>query len=225
MRMDRRLFFSVIFLLMSLFILHAKVESTPFEDTVVIPAGIPLHQNAVEKTEKDIERAFGIKISEGLAGEDASRWAPDDLAFLYGLIDSLPPYFTRMPDSIKLSKETDYSSQMMTSVTMFVGFVTNMDLTVKTDTLQRNKETLRYIYIHEFAHCLWFDHKNIQSLWERAFWPGGKAEPPSITDYGNSNIMEDFAESIAVYVASPTELLKKNHERYDFIERHVVSLR
>lgn len=58
----------------------------------------------------------------------------------------------------------------------------------------------------------------IELIW---WFYGTKADNQPPTSYAGKNPVEDFAESVSLYVANPQELLKKSPNRYAFVKNEV----
>jgi hypothetical protein len=86
------------------------------------------------------------------------------------------------------------------------------------------------VLIHEMGHCFHFQTYELQNQFQQKFWSGrngysgsaGGANPPAISQYGGSNVMEDMAEAIAYYVVYGKSMKQMSPERYELVKNLVM---
>lgn len=84
------------------------------------------------------------------------------------------------------------------------------------DQMALGDEWAREVTTHEVGHTFDFS-KGVGPIGNRSHRGGGFGKAPFISDYANTNRMEDYAESYAHYHRSPQELLRAAPKKYSTI--------
>jgi Mlc titration factor MtfA (ptsG expression regulator) len=89
---------------------------------------------------------------------------------------------------------------------------------------------MTFVLVHEMAHCFHFAQSGVFSKWQSQFWGGrngysgsGSQVSSSVSSYGNSNSMEDFAESVRAYYMSGASMKRTHPDRYEFVKKYVMA--
>ena len=100
------------------------------------------------------------------------------------------------------------------------------------------KSMLDYCLVHEMAHAWHYKHPDLLEQWITLFWNKGNSsasasswnpydgyypKTTSVSDYGNSNPMEDLAESVREYFQNGASLKASDPERYEFVKKNIMS--
>lgn len=79
-----------------------------------------------------------------------------------------------------------------------------------------------YVLVHEMTHAFQMGREDVLREWQDTFWDGDTPRTPSPTDYGNSHVTEDMAESVATYWYNGPSLQSKDPQRYAFIKDRIM---
>lgn len=161
-----------------------------------------------------IKSKFGISAADG----DGAAWNDPQLDRAYKVLSALPSGFRKCTKTIVRDKFYR-SSSVLGYVRMGIPTVHLLNSCCKENTFQGT-------LVHEMAHCFQAANTKINALWASTFWPRGKAGGPkssSVSSYGNTQPIEDFAESVRVYFQSGSSMKARYPDRYDFIKRYVMS--
>lgn len=80
--------------------------------------------------------------------------------------------------------------------------------------------------VHEMTHTFQAANPQVAKDWEKTFWPLGKwigPIPRSVTSYGNTEPLEDMAESVRLYWENGAWMKKNQPKRYEFIKTQVMA--
>lgn len=161
-----------------------------------------------------IKSKFGIDAADG----DGAAWNDPQYDRAYKVLANLPSAFRRCTKTIVRDKYFR-SSSVLGYVRMGIPTVHLLNSCCKENTFQGT-------LVHEMTHCFQAANPKINTMWAKLFWPNGRAGKPkssSVSSYGNTQPIEDFAESVRVYFQSGSAMKSRYPDRYDFIKRYVMS--
>lgn len=161
-----------------------------------------------------IKSKFGISASDG----DGAAWNDPQLDRAYKVLAKLPAGFRKFTKTIVRDKFYR-SASVLGYVRLGIPTVHLLNSCCKENTFQGT-------LVHEMTHCFQASNAKINALWNSTFWPKGRSAGPkssSVSSYGNTQPIEDFAESVRVYFQSGSAMKSRYPDRYDFIKRYVMS--
>jgi hypothetical protein len=160
--------------------------------------------------QEQVQQEFGISLIDG-----DSKWSDKELADCLAVLRSLPPGFYLPTKKIVRDKIFMNNANILGYVRMGIPTVTLLD-----GATSRGK--FRRTLVHEMTHTFQSSNRSIMAKWQQMFWSTGKPVPSSVTSYGNTQDIEDMAESVAEYWLNSTRLKSTHPERYDFIKEYVM---
>ncbi|MBF0407172.1 MAG: hypothetical protein HQM10_07455 [Candidatus Riflebacteria bacterium] len=179
-----------------------------------------------EQLRAKIENEFDLRLLDGI---DGTKWTKEALEYTYQVLSSLPKYFTIWPELLIREGRSTQGPLVggraeFKTLTWSDGRIENKDVFIYLYNISlRDPITFKQTLVHEFAHCYFMAHQKLETEWQNLFWKKGMPEPPSVSDYGNSNLYEDMAESVARFVSEPEILRVLNPLRYQFIKEKVFN--
>jgi len=170
---------------------------------------------------KQIQEKFGVTIVDGEAPKYV--WTEQELKTTMDILSELPQSFVRK--TLTLAKGS--AEGMFPGMSNIGGFASGSSITITP--LGLNCDYKR-VLIHEMGHCFHFQTYELQNQFQQKFWSGrngysgsaGGANPPAISQYGGSNVMEDMAEAIAYYVVYGKSMRQMSPERYELVKNLVM---
>jgi len=161
------------------------------------------------------KQKFGINL-----GIQNSSWTQEQIQAADQLLSALPKSFVSATTDIIREDAFRLGGGASQGV---LGYVIQPQSRVFiTDSgAMRGTRAFQRTLAHEMTHTFQNRYPQIDELWEKTFWPGGRrfvSQPP--TRYGMSNPREDMAESLATYIFGPKNALTK--DRYDFIKKYLM---
>jgi hypothetical protein len=159
---------------------------------------------------------FNITVETGTA-----QWSLSQLQQTYQTLSKLPPSFIAQTNMLRRISTTNLGASVG-------GYVSsNAPRVYITD---HGTRTMTFVLVHEMAHCFHFAKPAIFNQWQSQFWGGrngysgtGTQVSRSVSSYGNSNSMEDFAESVRAYYMSGPSMKRSHPDRYEFIKNNVMA--
>jgi len=161
-----------------------------------------------------IQVRFGIKTLEG----SNTTWSKRQLEETFKVLNSLPASFRWYTKNLQRDAMFQNSPNILGWVQMGVPTVHITNAACREGIFQGT-------IVHEMTHCFQAANPEIAQKWEAKFWPWGKLfgpRPPSVSEYGNSQPMEDMAESVRAYWANGPLMKVQQPERYEFIRKYVM---
>lgn len=164
-----------------------------------------------------IREKFGVEIVNA-----EYTWTAQELKMTYDILSELPKSFVQK--TRVLAKGS--SEKVFPGMGNCAGFASGSSVTITPLGFSDYKRVL----VHEMGHCFHFQTYEIQSQFQQKFWSGrngysgsaGTPNPPAISQYGNSNVMEDVAEAIAYYVTYGKSMQKMDPQRYELVKNLVM---
>ncbi len=168
----------------------------------------------------DIKSKYGITLLNGVSGSDgyfrftSGSWDNRQMDKLEKVLSDLPSGFRSftkgfaMYDKILDSSGGQPSGLGADPILLNKGQIDSYDC-------------LAEVVVHEMTHLFQGKNKEVSRLWLNSFWKNGQPLRSSITDYGNTNFMEDMAESVAAFYTNPQRLKSYDPEKYNFIAKYI----
>jgi len=174
----------------------------------------PADMKSVEGISKAIENEFDIKVRASKNG----KWTVEELKGVYEALKKLPADFREHTKVIQRDAESQRAEGYVTS---FIPGTVHL-----CGTTYYVKETM----VHEMMHCYQFANMHTTNDFNRQFFGnrigyiarGGNAKTKSVTEYGDTNSLEDGAESVREYFENPTNMKKTNPDRYEFVKTRIM---
>ncbi len=158
---------------------------------------------------------FNITVETGTA-----QWSLSQLQQTYQTLCKLPPSFVAQTNMIQRISTTNLGANVGGYVSSGAPRVYITD---------HGTRSMTFVLVHEMAHCFHFAKPAIFNQWQSQFWGGrngysgtGTQISPSVSSYGNTNAMEDFAESVRAYYMSGPAMKRSHPDRYEFIKNNVM---
>lgn len=175
-----------------------------------------------------INTYFNIKILGGLLGqgrvEDGFLWVKDQLVAVFKALYTLPKLFVCPTKEIMRAK--DYFG-----ANWVLGWVNNSKPRVYLTNAANIPSYFTPTLVHEMAHLYFFSSVNtaVATKFKATFYkPSGKTiaintkiDGSSVSSYGNTNVNEDFAESVRLYWENGPVMKARFPARYAFIKDNV----
>ncbi|MBI3039791.1 hypothetical protein HYY75_12230 [bacterium] len=175
------------------------------------PATYPV--SGIAGLKGEMKAKFGITASDG----DGAEWSQRQLEEANKVLATLPESFRSSTKTIQ--RDAIYRSPGV------LGYVRMGIPTVHLLNSSTRQGTFQGTLVHEMTHTWQAEHMNVTNQWERTFWPQGKfggARPPSVSQYGNSQPLEDMAESVRQYWQAGSQMRRTHPDRYEFIKKYVM---
>jgi hypothetical protein len=176
--------------------------------TPTVPSGGVSTQKAF------MRQQFGITAKDG----DGAVWSEAQLKAANAVLAKLPPHFRSFTKTI--TRDRMYrNANVLGYVRMGIPEVHLTNSACKEGTFQGT-------LVHEMVHTFQAENPTITRSWEKTFWPLGKFVGPiprSVSSYGNTQPLEDMAESVRMYYQSGARMKQEQPKRYEFIKTHVMS--
>jgi hypothetical protein len=204
------------------------VTTTPPTTTKPTPTPTtPTTTGPVPATAEE-KRAFSQKYGTQLVDGD-SAWSKGQLGAADEVFARLPGFFRSTTKDIKRERmfRNPYTGQVSQGVLGYVrsdipNRVHMMDLAATAGNLAMAKSQFQGTLVHEMTHTFQNMHPDITQAWNRQFWSSGRPNPPSVSGYGNTQMVEDMAESVRTYFQAGARMKSVQPARYEFIRKYVM---
>lgn len=154
---------------------------------------------------------YGIEARDGDA-----QWSERQLEEANKVLASLPECFRSHTKSI----QRDGVYRGMTGV---LGYVQMGIPTVHMMNGSCRDGTFQGTLVHEMTHTWQANNSALTNQWQRQFWPNGRTpSPSSVSSYGNTQPVEDMAESVRVYWQNGPAMKKSQPARYEWIKNNIM---
>jgi len=183
-------------------------DYTTNDDSSSTPPTMDSMPESSSELAKAIKEKFGVSIT----GSPSKR----KLEALYKTLSQLPESFRSRTDKISYH---NIDSNV-------AGYVWIPKKTVHLNASASLYGTL----IHEMTHTWQGGNRALSDKWSSQFWgrrsafnqKGGKGSG-SVTSYGNTNPLEDMAESVRFYATNPINMKRTHPNRYAFITNNIMN--
>ncbi len=170
----------------------------------------------------EISSAYGITIANGQAKDlgqgdrvTAGAWDENELATLEQVLKSLPASFRANCPKIENNGQI-LSSQVGSAL----GLADPQTHQVWISDNQGGE--LAGTIVHEMTHSFQFKNPNVETQWANTFWANERPKTSSVSDYGNTNVAEDMAESVRVYYVNGASMKQSDPDRYEFVKTQIM---
>lgn len=158
----------------------------------------------------EMKAKYGISATDG----DGAAWSQRQLEEANKVLATLPASFRSNTKSIQ--RDASYMSAGV------LGYVRMGIPTVHIMNSACYDKTFQGTLVHEMTHTFQASNMHITNAWQSQFWASGRPNPPSVSSYGNTQAVEDFAESVRTYWQNGAAMKKSQPARYEFIRKHVM---
>ncbi|RCK78863.1 MAG: hypothetical protein OZSIB_1013 [Candidatus Ozemobacter sibiricus] len=152
----------------------------------------------------EIRSKFGVSMRDGSA-----RWSVASLQAVYKALSVLPASFRKWNRTMTME---GYRGGLLG-----LGEVGGGNIWIYSGATM-GSSGIRTI-IHEMTHNYQGNSRVVQA-WRAQFW--GRNRTSSPTDYGNTNYLEDMAESVSLYYTNGAWLKRRDPARYEFVKTHIM---
>lgn len=158
----------------------------------------------------EMKAQYGITAADG----DGAVWSKRQLEEANKVLATLPISFRSNTKTIQRD-----------SVFMSKGVLGYVKMGIPTVHLMNNAcydKTFQGTLVHEMTHTFQSNNQQLVTAWKNQFWSNGRPRPSSVSSYGNSQPVEDFAESVREYWQNGASMKKNQPARYEFIRQYVM---
>ncbi len=152
----------------------------------------------------EIRSKFGVSMRDG-----SGSWSVASLQATYKALSVLPPSFRKWNRTMTME---GYRGGLLG-----LGEVGGGNLWIYSGAT-RGSSGIRTI-IHEMTHN-YQGNSRVTQAWRSQFW--GRNRTSSPTDYGNTNYLEDMAESVSLYYTNGAWLKRRDPARYEFVKTNIM---
>lgn len=176
-------------------------------------SGSSLAVSGLAGLKSQMKANYGITAQDG----DGAAWNEKQVTAASAVLARLPARFRGCTKTITRDRIFQSASVL--------GYVRLGIPTVHIMNSACTEGTFQGTIVHEMTHCFQSANPSVNTAWSQKFWPNGRAggaRPASVSSYGNTQPIEDFAESVRVYFQSGASMKASQPERYDFIKKYVM---
>lgn len=166
--------------------------------------------SSVAGLKAEMKAKYGITAADG----DGAVWSQRQLEEANKVLATLPESFRSNTKSIQ--RDAAFMSPGV------LGYVRMGIPTVHMLNSSCYDRTFQGTLVHEMTHTFQANNMHLVNAWKSQFWARGLPNPPSVSGYGNTQAVEDFAESVRTYWQSGAAMKKSQPDRYEFIRKHVM---
>jgi len=158
----------------------------------------------------EMKSKYGISANDG----DGATWSQKQLEEANKVLATLPAAFRSNTKTIQRDAVFQ-SAGVLGYVRMGIPTVHLLNSTCYQGTFQGT-------LVHEMTHTFQANNPQLVRSWQQQFWMSGKPNPSSVSSYGNTQPVEDFAESVRQYWQAGARMKQSNPARYEFIRQNVM---
>lgn len=150
------------------------------------------------------------------ARDGDAQWSQRQLEEANKVLATLPACFRSHTKSIQRDGVYRGMAGVLGYVQMGIPTVHMMNGSCRDGTFQGT-------LVHEMAHTWQANNYGLTNQWQRQFWANGRSpNPPSVSSYGNTQPVEDMAESVRTYWQNGPSMKRSQPARYDWIKNNVM---
>ncbi|MBF0543844.1 MAG: hypothetical protein HQM08_05410 [Candidatus Riflebacteria bacterium] len=184
--------------------------SVDTSSTANTPTNPTTSGSSIAGLKAQLQASYGIS-----ADENGAKWTQKEIQAANDIMATLPKAFWSCTKSIL--RETSYMSPNV------LGYVQMGIPQVHLENSCCYNGTFQGTLVHEMTHNFQAAHPDVTNAWENQFWPNGNSPvSSSVSAYGNTQPLEDFAESVRTYWQSGPEMKAQYPDRYQFIKDNVM---
>ncbi len=159
----------------------------------------------------EMSAKYGIKAVDG----DGAVWSQRQLEEANKVLSTLPEEFRKCTKNIQRDAMF-HSPNVLGYVQMGIPTVHLLNSCCQMGTFQGT-------LVHEMTHTFQAYHPDITRMWQQTFWANGRSpSPPSVSGYGNTQPVEDMAESVRQYWQAGSYMKQTNPQRYEFVKKYIM---
>lgn len=158
----------------------------------------------------EMKAKYGITAADG----DGATWSQRQLEEANKVLATLPAGFRSNTRTIQ--RDAQFMSPGV------LGYVRMGIPTVHLLNSSCYDKTFQGTLVHEMTHTFQANNPQLVNAWKNQFWSSGRPNPYSVSSYGNTQPVEDFAESVRSYWQNGANMKKSQPERYEFVRRYVM---
>lgn len=170
-----------------------------------------------------VKAKYGITLLNGKQWKNEwesalpANWTSQQTAELAAVLAKMPAGFRKCTSGFSLQQNiTDNENGSD------IGGIGGDPIILSAKTLaEGGPAALAELAAHEMTHQFQAKNPDVARLWAGKFWPNGKQVSSSITDYGNTNSLEDMAECVSKFFSDPVALQKHDPARYEFVKNNI----
>lgn len=187
--------------------------TTPYEKVGTV-------SNLAEAAE--IKNKYGITLLNGKNWKEqwesgtAANWTSEQVKKLDEILSTIPAGFRRCTSGFSMQEKITENESGGD-----IGGLGGDPIILSKGMTGGNEDDFKHLVSHEMTHEFQRKNPDIARQWASAFWPNGKPAKSSITDYGNTNFMEDMAECVAEFFKNPEKLKQHDPVRYEFVKNKI----
>ena len=177
------------------------------------------YNEIIQKSDSQIRGEVVSKHGITFSGVD-KNWTKNEIGACYNLFENIDGFFVKHTKGVK--RQSMYRSPgVLGYVRMPTPVVYLLDSTC------RSRSQLQNTLSHEMAHTFQCTERTLSDQWSRQFhgisssWDRRRVSGAP-TSYGNTNTLEDMAESVRLYIFNPTNLKGGWSTRYNFIKANMM---
>jgi len=163
----------------------------------------------------EMSAKYGISADDNQGG---AKWSKRQLEEANKVLATLPAAFRNNTKSIARDLGSDMPRGVLGWVQMGIPRVHLLNASTYQGTFQGT-------LVHEMTHCWQANNRGLTQSWERQFWPNGRyggPQPSSVSGYGNTQPVEDMAESVRQYWQAGASMKASNPARYEWVRVNVM---
>lgn len=173
-----------------------------------------ISQKSESQIDNEVMQKFGVtfKVID-------RNWTKDEKAGCYSLMDNIETNF------VKLTRFVCRQTWWRSSGVLGYAYIGRPEVYLL-DSTCRSRTSMVNTYAHEMTHVFQGPFRNIADEWGYKFHGRSSNSQSRVsgspTSYGNTNVVEDMAESVRYYIFNPSNLKNGYSSRYDFIKNKVM---
>jgi len=173
----------------------------------------PTPSGTLEELKAELQTKYGIEAVDG----SGATWSEGQLKAALEVLQKLPPEFYGATKRIQRDASYNGNPNVM-------GWVQMGDPTVHlTNSACTDVTAFSGVLVHEMTHTFQAANPGVRAQWEAQFWPNGQQKSSSVSSYGNSQAVEDMAESVRFYFQNGAQMKSQYPDRYEFIRKNVMN--
>jgi len=178
--------------------------------TTATPGTTAANTSSTAGLKAEIKSKYGISANDG----DGATWSQKQLEEANKVLATLPEAFRSHTKT--LQRDAVFQNPGV------YGYVRLGIPTVHLLNAACYQGTFQGTLVHEMTHTLQANKPQLVRAWEQQFWASGRPNPGSVSTYGNSQPIEDFAESVRQYWQAGASMKKSQPARYEFVRKYVM---
>jgi len=161
----------------------------------------------------EVYSKYGINLADG----DGAKWTDGQAKAAKEALATLPTAF------VQCTKQVNRDTGSSSDLSGVLGYVQLGIPTVHLLNLAcSDAGTFKRVLVHEMAHCWQAKNWALTKQFQSTFWPNGRQGSRSVSAYGNTQPIEDMAESVREYWCNGASMKASNPQRYAWVKNNVM---